>query len=640
MHLSDRKAIALFISRIASEYQQDLIQHISALNAEKGYYTLVYPTFEGYGDNEPFVRGERYMVDLPCYEALSGIIVALDTFEEPVVEKLLMERIRERSTCPVVIVRSKVPGYHSILIDNENSMGTMVDHLVQQHGYRDFCYVSGPRNHPDAIGRLGSFLEACAAHDIVVGSDSIYYGNFWRNCGQKAVEELLEGRESYPDCIVCANDYMAISVMNALIDREIPIPSKIAVVGFDDISEAEAISPTLTTLRVDVQAMAKKAVETIFALIEGQEMPLEQFVGVTLRERQSCGCTPELNWREKAIHRYYQMYDDRNQNLYQSVFMGLEGGNSEDFEMLNKIVYRYVFNNLNFQDYYIALYQHDFENGSPEEFHCGTDAVTLKTVIQRKLFLGQTTQVFPAEWILPAEWVHEAPCAYVILPLHYQEQLFGYSLIRYGNGQISLGFLQYFTLNIESVIENIRAKKQLRSLIRKYQDLYAHDVLTGLYNRRGFEEMSQAMYRDAVQQERTLCVASIDMDGLKVINDTFGHAAGDQALRVISEIIVAAGAFGEQFFRVGGDEFYMLGIDYTEEMVSLYQERLDEYLEHYNKRDGLSYRVQASFGYELYTPEKNQTLQELLTKSDAAMYEQKEQRRADRRILVDEGETT
>lgn len=637
MHLGKRKTIALMISRAAAEYQSILIKNVSMKAAEYGYYTLVYTSFGGYGTNKSFEVGEEYVVEMPNYESLDGIILALDTFSEQHLADRIVELVKKRASCPVVCIRRPVEDYHSVLVDDENSMRSVVSHLIEAHSYKDFCYVSGPKEHPDAIKRLCCFQRVLKEHSLECSGDNIFYGDFWRNCGQRAVEYLLEGRKHYPDVIVCANDYMAISVINALHDRGIRVPQDIAVTGFDDISEAEANAPSLTSVRVDTAALATQAVEMLHRLQSGHIIPRYEYIPTQVVMRESCGC-PGMGEAsvEYGVRSYFEQTQQFQAYNLQTIFMAIDSETARDVDDLGNIIYTYVFNNLEFRDFYVVLNDYDWGTQDSPDFLGFTEKVHLRTAIRENILLGHIDHVFRFEDILPEEYVYEEPCAYFFVPLHYQEACFGYCMINYKDWHGNGPFFQFLVTTICNTLESIRIRRKMSLLIDKLQDMYVSDVMTGLYNRHGFEQDSKEMYSKAVSEGRSMGILGIDMDGLKTINDTFGHAHGDIALKAIANAISAACLAEERCYRVGGDEFEVLALDYTEEMAQSFHERLDGFLADYNARSGRPYYVQASFGYAIAEPAEERPLGEWVTISDNQMYRHKAAGRETRKIIREE----
>ena len=130
-----------------------------------------------------------------------------------------------------------------------------------------------------------------------------------------------------------------------------------------------------------------------------------------------------------------------------------------------------------------------------------------------------------------------------------------------------------------------------------------------------------------------MAIIGIDMDGLKVINDNFGHSEGDYALCILADAIREASFSGEIGFRVGGDEFQVLAMDYSENSVEKFIKRFKGYLEEFNRNSPKPYNVVASYGHCICTEKGGFSLNEWITKSDDEMYNMKERNRATRKIL-------
>ena len=161
----------------------------------------------------------------------------------------------------------------------------------------------------------------------------------------------------------------------------------------------------------------------------------------------------------------------------------------------------------------------------------------------------------------------------------------------------------------------------------KLQIMSTVDELTGLYNRRGFMTLSDQQIRISNRTGRDLLLFFIDLDGMKWINDTLGHKEGDKAL------VEAAGVLRETFResdiigRMGGDEFAVLVLYTTDTSSELLQERLCLALDSCNSREKRPYQITFSTGTALYEPATPVTLDELMSKADTLMYEEKKRKR-------------
>ncbi len=152
------------------------------------------------------------------------------------------------------------------------------------------------------------------------------------------------------------------------------------------------------------------------------------------------------------------------------------------------------------------------------------------------------------------------------------------------------------------------------------------DELTGLYNRRGFLTIAQHQIESARRRRRRMIVVFADMDGLKEINDTLGHAAGDAAIRDVAEILKSSLRGGDVVARIGGDEFVVLtSIEDSGDADALI-ERLKRDVELFNQESLKNYTVRISFGFSVVEPDAHLDLAEVIQRADMEMYREKQRR--------------
>ena len=155
------------------------------------------------------------------------------------------------------------------------------------------------------------------------------------------------------------------------------------------------------------------------------------------------------------------------------------------------------------------------------------------------------------------------------------------------------------------------------------QTLAITDQLTGLYNRRGLLTLAEQQLKIAERTKESLLLLFADLDGLKEINDKLGHKAGDEA------IVETANIFREVFrkmdiiARIGGDEFAVLATEASLEYADLIRKRLHDQLASHNARAGRVFNLSISVGMAYYDPENPCSLDQLITRADSLMYEQK-----------------
>lgn len=165
---------------------------------------------------------------------------------------------------------------------------------------------------------------------------------------------------------------------------------------------------------------------------------------------------------------------------------------------------------------------------------------------------------------------------------------------------------------------------ELEQANERLRNLSLTDELTGLNNRRGFTILASGLFKFARRANHPICLLFIDMDSLKNINNTFGHAEGDTALNHFARILIETFRDSDVIARLGGDEFAVLTIDATENGIAVIQKRLRSNVDAYNLVSVRGYILSFSLGIIQVDLDSTFTVDTLLSQADKAMYEHKQ----------------
>lgn len=168
---------------------------------------------------------------------------------------------------------------------------------------------------------------------------------------------------------------------------------------------------------------------------------------------------------------------------------------------------------------------------------------------------------------------------------------------------------------------------ELETANERLRMLSLTDELTGLNNRRGFMILATGLLKFAQRANHPLCLLYIDMDRLKYLNDTFGHAQGDAALNDFAHILTETFRDSDVIARLGGDEFVILTIDANKSDLYNIQTRLQDNVTSYNLHSTTGLTLSFSLGVIQVDTSAPVTMEELLGQADAAMYRHKQARR-------------
>ncbi len=140
-----------------------------------------------------------------------------------------------------------------------------------------------------------------------------------------------------------------------------------------------------------------------------------------------------------------------------------------------------------------------------------------------------------------------------------------------------------------------------------YVQVYKTDPLTDVFNRTSF---NKDIFK---KSNKNISIINVDLDNLKYINDTRGHKAGDKALITLAKVLTTVSSNKYRVYRVGGDEFYVIGVNIPTYALKTFIKKSKKYLERY--------RLTASFGYAQYKP--GDDFGDCCTEADKMMYEDK-----------------
>jgi hypothetical protein len=185
---------------------------------------------------------------------------------------------------------SEVP---SITVDNGVGVARLVEHLIQTHGARNIACIRGPKANAEVEARVAAYANALQKHGIPVVERWIVEGNFTSESGRSAVAQLarLPGfKLTDLDAIVANNDSMAIGAMTELSARGVSVPEQVAVVGFDDLADAQLVQPPLASVAQPLEKIGQQAARAILSYVRHGGAPAGETLDTEVVLRRSCGC--------------------------------------------------------------------------------------------------------------------------------------------------------------------------------------------------------------------------------------------------------------------------------------------------------------------------------------------------------------
>jgi DNA-binding LacI/PurR family transcriptional regulator len=254
------RTVGLVISDIKNPFYPELVQGVEQLALSKDYNIFLcntdYDIEKGLKSTQALIR-----------KKVDGIIVASSQAEDFLIKELLSIKI------PFVLVDWNKTGINvdSIYFDFKTGIEEAINHLLSL-GHKKIFFISGPKNLNTARIRKNNFIEIMDKYEDSNLTYKIFEGNHKLSGGFECAERILKANE-IPTAIICSNDITAIGVMKTLHENNIKVPQEISIVGLDNISLTEIVSPALTTIALERYEIGKASMEMLLNRIKDKDLP-------------------------------------------------------------------------------------------------------------------------------------------------------------------------------------------------------------------------------------------------------------------------------------------------------------------------------------------------------------------------------
>ncbi len=182
---------------------------------------------------------------------------------------------------------------------------------------------------------------------------------------------------------------------------------------------------------------------------------------------------------------------------------------------------------------------------------------------------------------------------------------------------------QLILLAIEDITDRKRLEEEIQKTQEELRTQSITDILTGLYNRRGFLALATQQIKVAKRSKQDIGLLYADLDKMKWINDTFGHQGGDSALMEIANILTTSFRESDIIARIGGDEFVVLVLQPRKDFARILTARLQGNLDKRNAEATRRYALSLSIGIVYCDADHLRPIEAMLSEADKVMYQQK-----------------
>lgn len=619
--LNGYKIIALCLARIQDMTSIDFVSQLNSRLTPLGYRILIFHAgTDSDWDNQNIDTG-MYIYERIDYSMIDAVVI----MDEKIKNRMITERMianAKKANIPAIIVDGHYNHCVNVQFNYKSGFEQIVEHVMKEHNPTRPHMLAGSRGNKFSEERIEVFRKVMESYGIPFREDMVSYGDFWAKPTIKALQELTKS-EVLPDAIICANDNMAINTVAFFQQLGYRIPEDVIVTGFDGIEEVHMTEPRITTASCDYLQLADMVAETIIAnVMEGDFSVIPSVI-----KAESCGCNYSstlniLKYSNKLNSRFYRYYDDNRILTQIAEAMQLCQRLEDVPDRMRKGVMRNMCCVLN-------LWCAD-DSVNPMEGKESDHSDKKYLLYDAGIMESGKLREFEVKKMVPRfEELLEQEYPLIFTELEFMNVSYGYVCFFYpGCDHMEYMMIPHVVTALNNGIVGLLNRRYQNYMTRKIEHIYSHDALTGLYNRLGFIQECEKWLDSIKEKDATVTVVMADLDGLKRINDEYGHIAGDEAIRIVANALKNSCSEKALCVRFGGDE--MLAIMEGMYDEAIIREKIGNYLEEYNDSAHKPYKVAASLGILQVQTKDILQLEEVLKNVDELMYKDKMERKNSR----------
>lgn len=641
------KTIAVLIHSLTVEYAVQVLEGITTYYKDKDVRLVIFQIKDPHSTYSFYDYQCWTGIDYLQSNEIDGVIIISGSFAMTVTKEIFQEKLKVLKNKPIISIAMDLgmEGTTYTKIQCNQAFSDVIKHLIEKHNCKKIGFMSANQTiSAEATQRFEAYKFALADNNLTYDDNIVFHGAFTQDTGYRVLRDNFSTKEEVNfDALLVANDNMALGCIIALQELGVKIPKDVKVVGFDNTTHAYMVAPKLSTIDQNISQQGYIAAEKMLQKLNGLDIPSEIEMPLSPIYRQSCGCIDEKNLEQifldsngishpdldvesiglHASEKYYNLVP-KIDNVYR-LFDIIKTSNS-----LEQLFYTmpYCLDNADMETISVCFAEEPQILEKYQKFE-----VPKKVHINMLIDNNSKQQEFspsisfnPLERIFP-EGFNNKPGVYLFQTLFSVEKNYGYFITKLTSEMYSV-----YPLFLKILISSMAFSYEYTQLIQNNNTLNTvskTDELTTLLNRRGFFDLGQKNIDIAIEMNNKGLVFFIDMDGLKIMNDTYGHDMGDLAIKTQAKVLKQTFRANDIVARLGGDEFVVIAIGMGTDTIPKIRKKIEKTNKVLSKEQKLPMPISCSIGVIPFNKKSNK-LADLLLDADKLLYEEKRQKHKNR----------
>ncbi len=553
--IGNKRVIGVCTTKIQDTPRSRAIDFLHKEATRHGYKLMVFNSSYDVTKNLTDEIGAGSIYDFINYEVIDALIIFLSGFFDERVYLSIVEKAVEKGI-PVILEDRVHDQCYTIQNTIESALEELINHIIKDHGVTDTFFVAGIKGNEFSEKRIDVYKKVLKDNGLPFDDSMIDYGDFWEGPTHGVVARLLL-REKLPRAIICANDAMAVAVMDLLQAQGVKIPADVIVTGFDGSPRGMFSAPKLTTCSTNMNTFAEKCMDILDGHFSGKTIPTITENPYTFKRSESCGCKDEDDIDIYGLARQYH-----------NLFTGMNG---HEYIIYNELIYQLnaagMANNAFFSSISKILDENSYLSISPSVLSfvtgqtdalIGTDEHLLVVSSHHGSISGENVKYKTSD-IVPnlEEWKND-DTLYVVSALQVGKTVLGLHQSRTDNiirdSQKINRVLSLMNLLVHMAFSDVRQR-----YLRKNKDISTRiDYLTELANREGITHWYKKFIAAPENREKSIALSIYHMPKYSFIYENYGIEETKSAAMFVAEALRIANPTNAFIAHTQDDEFVVI----------------------------------------------------------------------------------
>lgn len=599
--LAGKKVIGVCMTLIFNSYHIELIDLLKKEAAEYDCRIIVYNSVVDFYNDDIHDVGAKYIYDNIDYDIVDALVVFTDNFHVQRVIDGIVEGGRKAGK-PVVVTDQYFEKCYCFEKDYTGAFKQLIRHVIEQHGRRNTFFLAGRKDEDEeSVKRINIYKEVLSENGLSFREDMVDYGGYWSTPTIEAMNRLVERDCDMPDAIFCANDYMAITTCERLMELGYKIPEDIIVTGFDGIPDIEFFTPRISTCKEDTEELVHNIVRIACQAIDGATLPYQHAQHFKVSLGESCGCESAVENVFDLSKLYHLNHSMENHEAYMQSWID-KMHECTSYNQISNIISKFLMANsyVCLTDEFVkSITDYDSEKQDPNDgkmyviwpqSEIDDNAVEVRKRLDMKEVAPGFMKWDNSEdvYVLTAIYVKDTACGYFVIKMSGETRAVAHMINRIAR-TLNIGFT--------SIVGYMRQKWMKESI----EHAAVSNPVTGLPNLKGAEQWFEQFSAREDAHKSPLIVTVYSLEKYKYIYENYGIQDIEEVLGLIAQSLKFANQFMSYVAHISENEFLVVTYGKDQDMVNNNQKAsIEDFyrsINYYNTTSGKDYVIEINHGW-------------------------------------------